>query len=133
MAGGAGRMAAFMALVVMMSMAMADVVATSRSSEGRKAGRGRTEASDAPLELASPPWSEEREERKQERLEDVLKAIKQAEAADGKAAQQEKAFGGKELADANSATAQAARFMGKAEKLLQSEEALKQEEVGSVR
>eukprot|EP00960_Hanusia_phi_P031977 749592-Hanusia_phi.AAC.3 len=127
MAGGVGRTVALVALVALLSMAMAEDTVTSRLMQGQETGRGRAGGSDATLEL-DRPWDEGREVEKKERLQDVLKAIKEAEAADREAAKQEKAFGGKKLADANSATAQAAKFMSKAERLLRSEEALKQEE-----
>jgi hypothetical protein len=90
------------------------------------AGHGAADALDA----LDEPWRTGARERQAEHLQDVLSSLGQVREAESKAAGHEKAMGDSKLQEAGRATQEATQFMAKAEKLLLSEQALKEEQAG---
>jgi len=88
---------------------------------------------DGASEALGEPWRTGARERREEHLKDVLSSLGQVREAEAKAADHEKEIGGSKLKEANRATEEATTFMAKAEKLLASEAALKEEQAGVAR
>lgn len=78
---------------------------------------------------AGEPWRREANQDRDAELRGRLSALDNAREAEAEAAAREKSIGGEKLEEATKASKQAAAFMTKAEKLLASEDNLKDEEV----
>lgn len=90
----------------------------------------------APINMAEDPeqpWRLQANEHRDAKLEAELSALKDASAAEAQAAAREKAVGSETLQKADEETHQATKFMTRAERLLASEQALKDEQVGVAR
>jgi hypothetical protein len=88
------------------------------------------QGADDALDVLDEPWRTGARERRAEHLKDVLSSLGQVREAEAKAADHEKAMGNNKLQEADHATQEATQFMAKAEKLLTSEQALKEEQEG---
>ncbi|KAJ1469104.1 hypothetical protein T484DRAFT_1852832 [Baffinella frigidus] len=77
---------------------------------------------------AGEPWRREANQDRDAELRGRLSALDNAREAEAEAAAREKSIGGEKLEEATKASKQAAAFMTKAEKLLASEDNLKDEE-----
>jgi len=104
-----------LSVLLMLSVTLVKVVA------------GADGASSDVLDSLGEPWRRRSTER-EEHLKDVLSSLGQVRQAEAKAADHEKEIGSSKLKEASRATEEATTFMAKAEKLLASEEALKQEQ-----
>ena len=85
---------------------------------------------DDALDSLGEPWRTGARERKEQQLKDVLSSLGQVRKAEATAAEHEKDVGSSKLEMANRETQEATQFMAKAEKLLASEQALKDEQAG---
>jgi hypothetical protein len=113
----AGRSALLIAALLLLTLVAAGLESASAASPG--------------ADDASEPWRREANQDRDAELRGRLTALENAREAEAEAAAREKSIGGEKLKDADAASAQAAAFMTKAEKLLASEDNLKEEE-GSV-
>ena len=114
----AGRSALLIAALLLLTLVAAGLESASAASPG--------------ADDASEPWRREANQDRDAELRGRLTALENAREAEAEAAAREKSIGGEKLKDADAASAQAAAFMTKAEKLLASEDNLKEEE-GSVK